>query len=212
MRFGLQEHYEEYWNRPCIYANRDPLAHKRQELLFKSLQVQALSSGRLLEIGCGEGDLCSLASSKGFAPLGTDIAPSAVERAAVRHPTIDFQVLDVESLPWQTLGHDYDVVVSFEVIEHLLHPRSLIIGAHQSLKPGGLLALTTPYHGRAKNVAISLIDFDRHFQQEGDHIRFFTDRSLRKLLRSEGFSVLRIAHFGRVPLLWSGVFVFAQKR
>ena len=38
---------------------------------------------------------------------------------------------------------------------------------------GGGLALTTPYHGRIKNFAVAALAFDRHFDVEGDHVRFF---------------------------------------
>ena len=62
-----------------------------------------------------------------------------------------------------------------------------------------------------KNAVLSLIAFDRHFAVEGDHIRFFSDRSLRRLLVETGFNVERIIHFGRFSPFWAGVFVWARK-
>ena len=79
------------------------------------------------------------------------------------------------------------------------------------MRDGGGLALTTPYHGRLKNLAIAAVGFDRHFAVEGDHVRFFSDRSLRRLLEETGFDVVRVEHFGRVRWLWAGAFVWAVK-
>ena len=76
---------------------------------------------------------------------------------------------------------------------------------------GGYLALTTPYHGLLKNLALATFAFEQHFDVTGGHIRFFTDRALRQLLRTEGFEVLDLLHYGRAPLLWAGVFVWARK-
>jgi len=104
------------------------------------------------------------------------------------------------------------VVVAFEVLEHLLRPGALIEGAREALRPGGHVALSTPYHGVSKNVVLSLVAFDRHFAPEGDHIRFFTDGALERLLNANGFAVERIRHFGRFAPLWAGVFLWARKR
>jgi hypothetical protein len=72
--------------------------------------------------------------------------------------------------------------------------------------------LTTPYHGRAKNVALALLCFDKHFAVNGDHIRFYTDAALRSSLERAGFVVERVRHFGRFWPLSAGVFVSARKR
>jgi 2-polyprenyl-6-hydroxyphenyl methylase/3-demethylubiquinone-9 3-methyltransferase len=86
------------------------------------------------------------------------------------------------------------------------------VGAHEALRPGGLFALTTPYHGLVKNVALALHGFDRHFAIEGDHIRFFSDRALTRLAESTGFTVCGIRHFGRFAPVWAGTFVWMERR
>jgi hypothetical protein len=65
---------------------------------------------------------------------------------------------------------------------------------------------------RILDVVVSLVALDRHFAPVGDHIRFFTDGALERLLNSNGFAVERIRHFGRFAPLWAGVFVWARKR
>ena len=84
-----------------------------------------------------------------------------------------------KSFPGPSKRASWDVVVSFEVIEHLLEPRALLRGAHSALVPGGALAVSTPYHGLVKNLGIAAFRFDSHFGVDGEHVRFFTDKALR---------------------------------
>ena len=54
------------------------------------------------------------------------------------------------------------------------------------LKRGGRLLLTVPYHGRFQAAAIALTRFDAHFDPLGQHVRFFTRRSLATTLDARG--------------------------
>jgi 2-polyprenyl-3-methyl-5-hydroxy-6-metoxy-1,4-benzoquinol methylase len=208
----LQQHYERYWSGPSAPPDNDPLTPVRHSRLWKHLDKAGTKTGRLLDIGCGAGQLCEKAQRMGLTPVGMDISSAAIERARIANPDIEFKNHSVEEFPWPVQPDHFDVVTSFEVIEHLLHPADLIRGAHIALRPGGYLALSTPYHGRIKNVAICLIDFDRHFAPEGDHIRFFSDKVLQNLLDREGFDIVSLDHLGRAPFVWANTFIWARKR
>jgi 2-polyprenyl-3-methyl-5-hydroxy-6-metoxy-1,4-benzoquinol methylase len=205
----LQEYYEEYWRRETLSPLADPLRPTRLRLLREELA--RTSARRVLDVGCGAGEVVAALAAGGVDASGFDISPRAVELAAWAHPECNFAAHSVEDVPWLLEGDLMDVVVAFEVIEHLLRPRRLLEGARATLTQGGHLALTTPYHGRVKNLVLALLAFERHFAVEGDHIRFFTDRELRRLLEETGFRIERVAHFGRFPGLWAGVFVWARK-
>jgi len=206
---SLQDYYEDYWARDAPVPPSDPLSPTRVELLRKELA--RASARRVLEVGCGAGDTVAALANHGFDAWGIDISPRAIELATRAHPDCSFTAHSVEDLPWPVSESSVDAVVAFEVIEHLIRPRRLLEGAHAVLSVGGHVALTTPYHGLLKNLALAVLAFERHFDVEGDHIRFFTDRELRRLLEETGFRVERVAHFGRLPPLWAGVFVWARK-
>ncbi len=205
----LKRYYEQYWSRASPPPCDDPLFPTRLRLLRERLS--AAGARTVLDAGSGAGGLVAELSSLGFAASGLEVSERAVRRARERHPDCSFLVHDLETLPWPVEPGSVDVVCSFEVIEHLLSPRSLLEGAHAALKPGGRLALTTPYHGLLKNLALVLSAFDRHFAVEGDHIRFFSDRSLRALLEETGFRDVSFQHFGRGPGLWAGTFAWARR-
>lgn len=207
---SLESYYEDYWRDERGPLGADPLAAARVALLRSELAREPAFA--VLDAGCGAGNLVAALAADGVTAVGMDISAHAVERAAAAHPGQRFVRHAVEERPWPVAPESVDLVVAFEVIEHLLRPADLLAGAHEALRPGGRLVLTTPFHGRAKNVVLALTRFERHFAVEGDHIRFFTDRSLRALLEDAGFGVERISHFGRGWPLWAGVFVAARKR
>jgi 2-polyprenyl-6-hydroxyphenyl methylase/3-demethylubiquinone-9 3-methyltransferase len=206
---NLQEYYEEYWQRAAPSPLADPLVSARIAVLRNLLDDR---DRHVLDAGCGPGTLVGELGRDGFETAGFDISRRAVQIASKRYPSSRFFRHSAEDLPWPVEPESQDVVVAFEVIEHLLRPRALVEGAKLALRSGGHFALTTPYHGRLKNITVSLVAFDHHFAPEGDHIRFFTDRALRGLLVANGFEVECIRHFGRFPPLWAGTFVWAHKR
>jgi len=203
-----ERYYDEYWSREAPPPRADPLAPVRLALLRRVLPAGA----RVLDAGCGAGDLVATLAADGHEAVGMDVSSRVLEVAGERHAGYRFLRHSVEELPWPAEVQGFDAVVAFEVIEHLLRPRRLLEGAREALRPGGGLALTTPYHGLLKNLALAALAFDRHFAVEGDHVRFFSDRALRGLLAETGFEVEDIRHFGRIWGVWAGVFVWARRR
>ena len=73
---------------------------------------------------------------------------------------------------------------------------------------------TTPYHGYWKNVVMALTGkLDAHFTVlwDGGHIKFWSRRTLTRLLEEAGFRVERFVGVGRVPLLWKSMILVARK-
>jgi 2-polyprenyl-3-methyl-5-hydroxy-6-metoxy-1,4-benzoquinol methylase len=205
-----QSYYDEYWSRPDPPPVGDPLAPRRLEIVLALLR--AARARRVLDAGSGAGELVGALAAEGFEVLGMEVAATAVEQASARHPECEFVRHSIEELPWPVERGSFDAVVSFEVIEHLLRPRNLFEGAQAALAPGGRLAVSTPYHGLAKSVAVAALRFDEHFAVEGDHIRFFSDRALERLAAKTGFDPERIHHLGRWWPLWANSLLWARRR
>ena len=203
----VAEYYEDYW----AGDYHDPCAGPRAERLWRFVDALPAPARSFLDIGCGRGQLVGEAMRRGMVATGTDISETALEQARAAHPGGTFTSFPVEERPWPVEAGSFDLVVSFEVIEHLFWPRDLVAGCFEALAPGGHFAVSTPYHGRLKNVALALAAFDKHFDVEGQHIRFFSDRALRALLTDCGFEHLDTFHAGRAPGLWANTTMFARK-
>jgi len=202
--------YDDYWSDAQPPPLLDPLTPRRRELLLRVLQREG--ARRVLDVGAGDGALMLWLAERGYDVEGLEISPNAVARARALDPTASLVVHGVEDLPWPVDAGGFDVVTSFEVIEHLLRPRALVQGAATALRPNGCFVFSTPFHGLLKNVALAVGAFDSHYAVEGPHIRFFTDRALKMLLEQCGFDLVETAHLGRVWGLWANVVVTARKR
>lgn len=185
---------------------------------FVTAPILALLSGTgartVLDLGCGNGSLTALVARAGYAVTGLDHSQSGVRLAANRYPEASFEQQDlVEPLPEDHIGQ-YDAVISVEVVEHLLLPRRLIDNAFSALRPGGMLIVTTPYHGYWKNLALALTNrFDSHWHPLRDygHVKFFSLRTLRQLLVEHGFSEPGLTTVGRIPVLARSIIASAIK-
>ena len=181
-----------------------------------SILVEELPGSSVCELGCGNGFLADLLQAAGHEVVGVDVSESGIEiarrklgeRAELLCSPIDRRLVS-------RLGEArFAAVVSSEVIEHLYRPAELLETAYGLLKPGGLLVLTTPYHGYWKNLAIvALGKFDSHFTPlwDGGHIKFFNVRSLRTLVEQCGFIDVRFGYFGRVPGFWKSMVCITRK-
>jgi 2-polyprenyl-3-methyl-5-hydroxy-6-metoxy-1,4-benzoquinol methylase len=172
-----------------------------------------LGARRILDLGCGNGALCAVLAKEGFEVVGCDPSEYCLGLARRAHPGLDFRSCGVEDDP-ASLGSDFDVVISTEVVEHLGLPRLLPRFARAVLRPGGHLIVSTPYHGYLKNLAISLLGkWDNHFTAlwDGGHIKFWSRTTLTWLLEGEGFAVIDFVGTGRLLYFWKSMILVARK-
>jgi len=105
---------------------------------------QFVSGKRVLDAACGIGYGSRLLAEAGAQRVhAIDISSEAIAAAQAHyeHPNIHFEVRDLLSL--SAIGY-YDVVVSFETIEHLADTQRYLRVIQDCLKPGGLYFVSTP--------------------------------------------------------------------
>ena len=171
---GLRRVYEEHWRD----APQDPQPwgwEWRRDLLLG----EVVEGERVLDLGCGAGRFLSLLDNV----VGAEVAEEAARRAR-RHGEVVLVEAD-GSLPFAHA--EFDVIWCSEVIEHVPDALGLLQECRRVLRPGGRVILTTPNHGVPRRLAIAALRFEAHFDPQGQHVRFFTRRSLREILRAAGF-------------------------
>ncbi len=101
------------------------------------------NSKKVLEIGCAIGAASSILQERGFDVTATDISPYAVKKAQSLLPGLRIEKLDILSnrLPRKK----YDLIIAFEVIEHLTDPERALRNMRALLAKGGSLIVSTPY-------------------------------------------------------------------
>ncbi len=202
--------YSEY---EYSYGDRN-LGHHHSYLLPPLLEMLShakLSSHqkpRVLDLGCGNGSFSYLIAQQGYEVVGVEESESGCKFARLNFPNCHFIHASIYDLPCADLENSFDIVISSEVIEHLLYPRELVRAARKCLNPNGRLIITTPYHGYLKNVSLALSGrMDQHFTTlwDGGHIKFFSVKTLTDLLEAEGFTNPGFKFAGRFPYLWKSM-------
>jgi SAM-dependent methyltransferase len=144
--------------------------------------------GRVLDVGCGEGRFAAELARAGFSVVGVDVAEEPLRRGRARHPELDLRLVAPEG-PWPFTDAGFDVVWAGETIEHVADTAGWLSEVRRVLRSGGRLLLSTPAHGRLSmlRLALSRRSFDEHFDPLGDHLRFYSARTLTRLLEDFGF-------------------------
>jgi 2-polyprenyl-3-methyl-5-hydroxy-6-metoxy-1,4-benzoquinol methylase len=167
---------------------------------------------RVLDLGCGNGRITAALAQAGYDTVGIEPSSDGIDAARLSYPELSF----VRGSAYDDLAShgSFDAIVSAEVIEHLYSPHKMIEACQRALNPGGVLIITTPYHGYLKNLAISIVDgWDKHFTalHEHMHIKFWSKRTLTRLLADGGFYRPQWKNVGRIPALAKSMIAIVQK-
>ena len=168
---------------------------------------------RILEVGCGNGAFACRLTEKGYTVSGVDPSESGIAYANKNWPSLNLRVGSAYDDLQATFG-TFPAVVSLEVVEHVYAPRDFAKCLASTLQPGGIAIVSTPYHGYWKNLALALTGkMDHHFTPLWDHghIKFWSIRTLSKLLEEAGLHVQKTHRVGRLPPLAKSMILIAQK-
>ncbi|MFL6727942.1 MAG: class I SAM-dependent methyltransferase [Sphingomicrobium sp.] len=133
-----------------------------------------VDAGRVLDCACGVGygsERLSRAGGGSQFVTGVDIDPAAVEYARLHYQSERVEFVCADGARFD--GEPFDTIVSFETIEHVPDPESLIDNLARLLKPGGTLIASVP--------VTPSVDVNPY------HLHDFTQSSFRRMLEKRGF-------------------------
>ena len=97
---------------------------------------------KVLDVGCGTGEMAARLAEGGYEAWGVDIAEPMIRYACHRHKSGQFRVGDVERIPFD--DNSFDAVVCLGVIEYLANDERALSEIRRVLKPGGSAVVSTP--------------------------------------------------------------------
>jgi 2-polyprenyl-3-methyl-5-hydroxy-6-metoxy-1,4-benzoquinol methylase len=173
----LNEHYKGYGRNDYL----SPITIKRYNEILDGFE-SVRKTNRLLDVGCGIGYFLEVAKKRGWEVFGTEFTDQAIEICESKGIAMKKGVLDIHNYP----AESFDVITSFEVIEHINTPNAEIQNMYSLLRKGGLLYVTTPnfnstlryYLGGKYNV----IGWP-------EHLSYYTPATLKKLMLNHGLKV-----------------------
>ena len=165
-------------------------------------QLNTVEAHTVLDLGCGNGWFTGALDRCGFETLGVDHDAARLDAARRQYPHMRFRQMDAMQPLDLGLALRFDAVVAIDVVDHVPWPRKLVETALDALKPGGMLVVTSPYYGYAKNIALALTGrFDARWDPLLEHgrLKFFSRATLTALLSEFELRDLHFETVGRIP-------------
>jgi 2-polyprenyl-3-methyl-5-hydroxy-6-metoxy-1,4-benzoquinol methylase len=142
---------------------------------------QKYGNGKLLDVGCALGDCLVEAKKLGWKDAkGLEVADYAYKAAKDRGLDVQKGTLEKDTFKKNT----FDVVTYQDVIEHIEDPVQELKKAKRVLKPGGVIFLVTPDVG---GLWEKLLGKWWYHYKPGEHIMYFSQKSLREALEKAGY-------------------------
>jgi SAM-dependent methyltransferase len=114
---------------------------RRHQVVYQRLATHCVGRD-VLEAGCGEGYGADLIAGCARRVVAVDYDESAVTHVRSRYPRVDVMQANLAELPLPDAS--MDVVVNFQVIEHLWDQAQFVNECARVLRPSGLLMMSTP--------------------------------------------------------------------
>jgi SAM-dependent methyltransferase len=156
----------------------------RREVLAALIRRRALppSGGRILEVGCGTGhNLAMLARFGAVEAIELDPAARAVAEQRLRRPVGSAPLPQLEGVP----ARAFDLIGSFDVIEHIDDDAAALASIAGRLKPGGRFVMTVPAHGWM---------WSAH-DEVNHHKRRYSKAGLRRLVEGSPLKLEALGYF-----------------
>jgi SAM-dependent methyltransferase len=178
---------EYFWNEylPSLGApngNFDLADFDARHAAMLRMIAERSAGRRLLEVGCGAGFFLKAAERAGWQVEGIELSEEAARFASER---LQLPIRRERAEAAGIAPGSFDVAAMFDVIEHLFDPRSVLEATARALTPGGVLVVSTPNFDALSR---HLLGVDWAVLSPLEHVYYFTEDSLRRLLEASGFS------------------------
>lgn len=160
---------------------------------------------KVLDVGCSGGLLSEMLRDRGHHVTGVDLWESAETTKRVDR----FFLADLEQGLPPEVGGGYDLAIAADVLEHLRNSDQLLQQLGASLGPDGRVLISVPNFGHwypRLRTMFGVFDYDQRGILDKTHVRFFTRRSLLRMVKKNGFQVTNMQVTGLpIDVLGSGV-------
>lgn len=176
-----QELYDDGWRKE-LAAGKEQRGNLQTNLEFLA-QINLLKQNdRILEIGCGIGSIVAELSGQGYDITGTDISGEAIAYGLKKYGDIKLQVQPAQDLQFE--DETFDVVLSFDLFEHIAQVDKHISEVYRVLRKDGLYLFQTP--NKYSNVIFETL-YHKSLKWRRAHPSLHTPGQLKRRLSGHGF-------------------------
>jgi 2-polyprenyl-3-methyl-5-hydroxy-6-metoxy-1,4-benzoquinol methylase len=157
---------------------------------------------RILDVGCSEGKFgAELKQRLGAEVWGVEMVEATAEiaRRRLERVLVGDIMQQLQHLP----DRYFDCITFNDVIEHLVDPYRMLLEIKQKIAEHGVIVCSIPNVRYFRNLFSLIVRGDWHYEDSGTldktHLRFFTKKSIREMLESLGYRVLRLEGINPTP-------------
>jgi len=149
---------------------------------------QYLPNGRLLDIGCGTGEILTYMKDKGYQVVGIEPSKIAYEKAISK----SLQVYNCGLHEFILKADEkFDIINMTNVLEHIPNPMETITMCKKLLKKGGVIRIKVPNDfNELQSEIVRNLHKNKWWIAIPDHINYFDFESMSNLLEYEGFKIM----------------------
>lgn len=179
----FKNNYDESYFNTVVEAN--PFLKKDIEQKMQLIKSNK-GHGHVLEIGCGDGALLKEIQAN-YNVRGVDISKYAITKASKIIDSKKLKVLDIEK---EDIDGDFDIILAFDVMEHLKNPDEVIKKIKKSLRKNGVFIFSVPNNygifGKMMTKIFNFID--------KTHVSTFQRQKWIHLLEDNNFNIEVVNH------------------
>lgn len=182
----LDFHYGSYSYESAGYLS--PLTIKSYNSLLDEFEPYR-KTNNILDVGCGRGWFLAQALKRGWKVYGTEYSKTAVRICQETGINIKEGVLDATNFDTEM----FDVITSFEVIEHINNPNEELKEIYKLLRTGGLFYCTTPNFNSLMRYYLKA---DYNVIGYPEHLSYYTKSTLNKVTKRNGLHPVKFQSTG----------------
>jgi 2-polyprenyl-3-methyl-5-hydroxy-6-metoxy-1,4-benzoquinol methylase len=189
----------KFWNKFIFPASekirKKKIFKPRVDICIKFLKKYNFKKPSILEIGAGFGTFCSLLNQSKFFSKILAIEPSIDGYLNCKKKKINVVNDVIENIQFKKRDK-FNIIASFEVIEHLFSPKNFLLNIKSNLTNNGLVIFTCP-NGDGFDVRFL---GRRSHTIDHEHLNYFNTNSIRILLKKCGYKPLEILTPGKLDV------------
>lgn len=180
----LKNHYSRYTRGNNISS----ITIKRYDNLLNQFE-KFRKNNTLIDIGCGDGYFLDRAKKRGWKVFGTEFTEGAIEFC--RRKGLD--VISSEGYLKKFEYGYFDIITSFEVLEHLNKPQEEVENYYSLIREGGMCYVTTP---NFNSLSRRILKGKWNVIEYPEHLSYYTSATLKKLFETQTLDAIKIKSTG----------------
>ena len=187
---------DEWWNENGKFKILHQIKSHRMSYILDQINNRNIRNLKILDVGCGGGIICEPLARLGAKVTGIDFAPNNIIAAKIHSKKnklkINYINKDIEK---SKLDEKFDIILMFEVLEHLDNWKKTIKNIKKNLNKNGLIIISTINRNLlSKLFAINIAENILHWIPKGthDYNKLIKPEELRKILSKEKFNFKNI--------------------